>query len=103
MHKVVVLFLAILVLGGAISAQTQHPINGTNPSTVPVTGEFIPATPEGMTQVALERHLVELTQAKDQAVANANALQGAIQECQHWLDVMKSGKKSDSSPTPPKQ
>lgn len=54
-----------------------------------------------MTKIELESRLEWLTQQRDaltgqlnQAAANVSAFNGAIQECQHWLDKIPS----DSEP-----
>jgi hypothetical protein len=41
-----------------------------------------------MSKEALQERMNGLNALKAQAVANANALSGAIQECQHWLDQL---------------
>jgi hypothetical protein len=48
-----------------------------------------PAAPTGASVVKredIERRLLELQQQQQQAIANVQAIAGAIQECQHWLD-----------------
>ena len=69
--------LAILLLGGCLSMPAQ---------TVPATVKHAPA----ITQQALEQRIAALKTQYDQAIANANALQGAIQDCQYWLDQFKA-------------
>lgn len=34
----------------------------------------------------LQERLKQLEEAKANAIANANAIAGAIQECQYWID-----------------
>ena len=46
-----------------------------------------------MSRPELEERIKTLTQAKAEAIANANALTGAIQECQHWLQVITEQEK----------
>jgi hypothetical protein len=36
----------------------------------------------------------------DQAVANANAFQGALEDCQYWLDQMKAAEAAKTAPAP---
>ena len=47
-------------------------------------------TPPAITREALEQRIAALKTQYDQAIANANALQGAIQDCQYWLDQFKA-------------
>lgn len=70
--------------------------------TVLLTGVMIyPQTPPQTIKAALEARLVELQQGRDQAMANVNAYNGAIQECQHWLDWLdKQGTSSNKSKQP---
>ena len=42
-----------------------------------------------ITKEALQDHLVELQQQREQAIANVNAISGAIQECQYWVAWLK--------------
>ena len=41
-----------------------------------------------MTREDVEARIVELQKLHDQAVANMNALRGAIQDCEFWLQRM---------------
>lgn len=41
-----------------------------------------------ITKEVLEARLAELAEQRDQKIADANALTGAIQDCQHWLEVL---------------
>lgn len=45
---------------------------------------------KGITKEALEQRLKQLQTGRIQAVANLNAFDGAIQECQHWLDELNA-------------
>ena len=38
---------------------------------------------------ALQTRLVELERQREQAIANVNAISGAIQECQYWVAWLK--------------
>lgn len=38
-----------------------------------------------MDRETLEKRIAEATQAKDQFVANANHMQGIIDDCNYWL------------------
>lgn len=42
-----------------------------------------------ITKEALGGRLVELQQQREQAIANVNAISGAIQECQYWIAWLK--------------
>jgi len=58
--------------------------------------------PQGVTQQALESRLAVLKTQYDQAVANANAFQGALEDCQYWIDQMKAAEAAKAAPaTPP--
>ena len=46
-------------------------------------------SPAAITKEALEERLVELQQQREQAIANVNAISGALQECQHWIAWLK--------------
>lgn len=46
--------------------------------------------PGVVTKEALESRIRDLQTQKDQAIANANALTGAIQDCQFWLDQIRA-------------
>jgi hypothetical protein len=63
-----------------------------------------PATkPEPVvTRAQLEQRLADLKAGKEQAVANVNAFEGAIQECQHWLDAVNAAESPKPAP-PPKE
>ena len=50
-----------------------------------------PAPVQAITVAMLEQRLSDLKAGKEQAVANVNAFEGAIQETQHWLDALKAG------------
>lgn len=41
-----------------------------------------------ITTMDVEKRLAELSDQRDQKIADANALTGAIQDCQHWLEVL---------------
>jgi type VI protein secretion system component VasF len=47
-----------------------------------------------ITKEALEARIADLTKQYEQAVANANAIQGAIQDCKYWLGEL------DKTPAP---
>lgn len=38
---------------------------------------------------ALQARLFELQRQREQAIANVNAISGAIQECEYWLKKLK--------------
>ena len=41
-----------------------------------------------MTREQIEKRLAELEAQREQALANANALSGAIQDCRYWLEQL---------------
>lgn len=41
-----------------------------------------------MTEVQIKERLEKLEQAKQQTLANLNAIMGGIQECNYWLSVV---------------
>ena len=87
--------LAILLLGGCLSmpAQTVNP-----PLPAPA------AKPEPVvTRAQLEQRLVDLKAGKEQAIANVNAFEGAIQECSRWLDVLKAADTKPSTEKAPEK
>ena len=43
-----------------------------------------------MTLDEIETRIAELTKLKETALANANALDGAIQDCRFWAERLKS-------------
>jgi hypothetical protein len=56
-------------------------------------------TPKVITREALEQRMAQLKAQYDQFVANANATQGAMMECQYWLDQIKAAEtKQPESP-----
>jgi hypothetical protein len=68
-----------------------------------VGGQQAPAPPalvQTITVTMLEQRLADLKAGKEQAVANVNAFEGAIQECQHWLDALKAGQAAPPKPAP---
>ncbi|MCB7129641.1 MAG: hypothetical protein J3T61_08905 [Candidatus Brocadiales bacterium] len=48
-----------------------------------------------ITKEALQDHLVELQQQREQAIATVNAISGAIQECEYWLEKLKEEKQEE--------
>jgi peptidoglycan hydrolase CwlO-like protein len=81
MKPLIALLLAACFLVGAACAQTK---NG-------------PATP-AVTREQLEKRLAELHAGREQALANVHAFDGAIQECQHWIDELKVEAAKSKSP-----
>lgn len=45
-----------------------------------------PAAQPQITKAVLKARLAELQRGRDQAMADVNAYNGAIQECQYWMD-----------------
>jgi hypothetical protein len=90
--------LTVLLMGGCLwlPAQTVQP---ALPSTT------APNSEPAVTRAQLEQRLIDLKAGKEQAVANVNAFEGAIQECSHWLDILNAAeqsKKTDAVPAPKK-
>ena len=52
-------------------------------------------SPAVITKEALQDHLVELQQQREQAIATVNAISGAIQECEYWLEKLKEEKQEE--------
>lgn len=42
-----------------------------------------------ITKAALEARKAELAEQFKQAVSNANALNGALQDCEHWIKILE--------------
>jgi hypothetical protein len=76
------IYLAILLMGGCL------PMPAQTAQAVPPAKTDKPA----ITRQMLEQRLAELKAGKEQAVANVNAFEGAIQECSHWLDLLEPQK-----------
>ena len=53
--------------------------------------------PYPITQQALELRLETLQRDRAQAIANINAYDGAIQECEYWLGVLKIAEKKEET------
>lgn len=86
MRKAIAVIL-LLCLVGLVCAQTQ---TTSTPATVP--------TPKTMISRAdLEKRLSELKTQHEQTIAQVHAIEGAIQDCQYWLDQLKP---VESTPTP---
>lgn len=57
-----------------------------------------------ITKEALEVRLFELQQQREQAIANVNAITGAIQECQFWVTWLKEQeRKAEARPVQEKK
>lgn len=74
----------ILLVGGDFQAETQ-------PDGKPAHEK--PATVIGISKEALQERLGKLNQGRDNALATLQAYDGAIQECQHWIDYLEKQKK----------
>ena len=87
--------LAILLLGGslAMSSQAIQPA----PPALPAKSESV------VTRAQLEQRLVDLKAAKEQAIANVNAFEGAIQECQRWIDQLQAADTKHTTEKAPKK
>lgn len=42
-------------------------------------------------RAAIEKRLAELREQQEQVIAQANALAGAIQDCEYWLTLLAEG------------
>jgi hypothetical protein len=71
----------ILLLAFTALALCQEPSAG--PSKSPDASALI-------TQSVIEERLAELEKGRTQAAANLHAFDGAIQECQYWLNLVKA-------------
>ncbi len=67
----------LLLLGGCLAAFAQN------------------SKPSPITKEALEQRLAALKRDRTQAVANVNAYDGAIQECQFWLELLKDAEEEE--------
>jgi peptidoglycan hydrolase CwlO-like protein len=74
--KKLILLIAILLFIPFVSAQDKAP-EEPKPT---------------ITLEALQSRLQLLNKDREQMVANVNALDGAIQECQHWIDQLSTPK-----------
>jgi hypothetical protein len=61
-----------------------------------------PAQGSAVTRAQLEKRIAYLQDAYHQTVANAQALNGAIQECQHWLEELDKAEKEKAAAKEPK-
>ena len=87
MTKRVFAFVLILLAAGlAAPLYGQAPAASASP-VVPV-----PA----VSKVMLQARLAELEKAREQAVATANALDGAAQECKYWLEQIAATEKAEA-------
>ncbi len=76
-------WLVFLLMVCALLVQAASPDTSQNKS------------PAVITKEALQDHLVELQQQREQAIATVNAISGAIQECEYWLEQLKEEKQED--------
>ena len=53
--------------------------------------------PSPITKEALELRLAALERDRAQAIANVNAYDGAIQECQFWLELLKDAEQEEEA------
>ena len=68
----------LLVLGGCLAGFAQN------------------SKPSPITKEVLELRLVALERDRAQAIANVNAYDGAIQECQFWLELLKDAEQEEA-------
>jgi len=73
---IVLLVICLLIVGAGLAQKESKP---------PITKE------------ALQQRLGQLQQAREQAIANVNALNGAIQECTYWIDQIEMAEKTSKS------
>ena len=69
---IVLLVICLLIVGAGLAQKESKP---------PITKEV------------LQQRLGQLQQAREQAIANVNALNGAIQECTYWIDQIEAAEK----------
>ena len=50
-----------------------------------------------MNREAVEKRLEELRSSFEQAISNANAIQGAIQDCEYWLKIIEEEAEKSAS------
>ena len=58
--------------------------------------------PAPITKESIQARIQDLENQKKQMEANANALAGAIQDCQYWLEVVKNAEEA-KKPKPPEK
>ena len=54
--------------------------------------------PVAVTQEKLQQRIEELKAQREQAIANANAYAGAIQECEYWITQIKTLEEEKEKP-----
>lgn len=52
-----------------------------------------------ITQEAILKRKADLEKELDEALSKANAINGAIQDCDHWLSVLKETEASEATET----
>jgi hypothetical protein len=70
------ILLTLLLLGGVLFAEDKPK-----------------APPPAVTKAQLEARVKELTAAREQAIANLQALNGAIQDCEYWIAEVEKAEK----------
>ena len=83
LKRTATLFFATLVLGGCFQVSAQD------------------ISPSPVTKQALEKHLTELQEAQRRALAEYQALSGAVQECKYWIgeiDKAEAEKEAEKKP-----
>lgn len=88
--------VALLLLGGvlSVSAQGPPPAQDGIPIEKLFPGAKVAAKPAGATVEALRKRLQDLLLDRERAIANVNALEGAIQECEYWLSEVQAAEKA---------
>jgi hypothetical protein len=87
--------LVVLVLMAWLPLSAQS----VKPEKAPVV-EKVEKSP--ITQEALEARLADLERGRVQAIANLNAYDGAIQECNYWLGQLKAAEEARKASPPSK-
>jgi hypothetical protein len=80
------ILLTLLLLGGVLLAENKPK-----------------APPPAVTKAQLESRVKELTAARDQALANLQALNGAIQDCEYWIAEVEKAEKEAAAKEPVKE
>jgi hypothetical protein len=59
-----------------------------------VSGQQAPSPSSAITKESLLQRRVDLEHQREQAIANVNAISGAIQECEFWISQIEAAEKA---------